>query len=95
MDPELSREAETLADFFRTFVCARRILILWALGHEEMSVSQIAATIKASVQNTSQHLQLMKERGVLVSHRQGQTVFYRIADPDLLKRYGLDLHAPG
>jgi len=95
MDTELFKEAEALAGFFRTFVCARRILILWALDHNEMSVSQIASTIDASVQNTSQHLQLMKERGILVSRRQGQTVFYRIADPDLLQRYGLRLHHPG
>jgi len=90
LDAELFRQAEVLANLYRTFASGRRILILWALGDEEMSVSQLAATIKSSVQNTSQHLQVMKERGVLLSRRQGQTVFYRIADPDLPRRYGLD-----
>jgi DNA-binding transcriptional ArsR family regulator len=89
VDAERFRQAETLANTFRTFNCARRILILWALEDAEMSVGQIADAIGASAQNTSQHLQMMKERGILASRREGQTIFYQITDPNLLKRYGL------
>ena len=90
MDVEQFRQAEVLADTFRTFNCARRILILWTLSDAEMSVGEIADAIGASAQNTSQHLRMMKERGVLASRREGQTIFYQITDPNLLKRYGLE-----
>ena len=56
-----------------------RILILSSLFQRELSVSEIAETIGASLQNTSQHLRLMKDKGVLEARRNGQTIFYMIA----------------
>jgi DNA-binding transcriptional ArsR family regulator len=41
------------------FGSAKRVLILWALLDQELSVSEIALTIGASLQSTSQHLRLM------------------------------------
>lgn len=48
-----------------------------------MSVNEIAETIGASVQNTSQHLRLMKAANILDTRRDGQTIFYRISDNDM------------
>jgi ArsR family transcriptional regulator, virulence genes transcriptional regulator len=56
-----------------------RLLILHSLVEKEMSVGEIAEQIGASLQNTSQHLRLMKDKGVLEARRDGQTIFYRIA----------------
>ena len=56
-----------------------RILILSSLLQRELSVSEIAETIGASLQNTSQHLRLMKDKGVVEARREGQTIFYQIA----------------
>ena len=44
-----------------------------------MSVGEIAEQIGVTLQNTSQHLRLMKDKGVVESRRDGQTIFYRIA----------------
>ena len=60
-----------------------RILILWALETREKSVGEIADTIGATLQNTSQHLRLMKDKGMLESRREGQTIYYRITDSEL------------
>ena len=49
----------------------------------EMSVNEIAEAIDASVQNTSQHLRLMKAASILDTRRDGQTIYYRIADTDI------------
>jgi DNA-binding transcriptional ArsR family regulator len=49
----------------------------------EMSVNEIAEAIEASVQNTSQHLRLMKAADILDTRRNGQTIFYRIAETDI------------
>jgi DNA-binding transcriptional ArsR family regulator len=55
-------------------------MILWALAREEKAVTAIAQAIDASLQNTSQHLSLMKGAGILESRRDGQTIYYHIAD---------------
>ena len=56
-----------------------RLLILHLLGEREMSVGELAEQIGASLQNTSQHLRLMRDKGVLETRRDGQTIFYQIA----------------
>jgi len=65
------------------------VLILRALSEREMSVGEIAAEVGTSMQNTSQHLHLMKERGILESRREGQTIYYRVTDLTLLNNLGL------
>jgi ArsR family transcriptional regulator len=89
MDTELLKWAEAQANLFRTFNNAHRILILCTLDDKEMSVGKIANEIEASVQNTSQHLQVMKDRGILTSRRDGQMIYYRMVDRALLKQCGL------
>jgi ArsR family transcriptional regulator len=60
-------------------------MILWALTNGEMSVSQIASIIDSSLQNTSQHLRLMKDKGILSCRREGNTVYYCIAHHHLME----------
>jgi ArsR family transcriptional regulator, virulence genes transcriptional regulator len=66
-----------------------RVLILWALGERELSVGDIASAIECSLQCTSQHLHLMKDRGILTSRRDGQTIYYRVNDNERLADCGL------
>ncbi|MBP6472449.1 MAG: winged helix-turn-helix transcriptional regulator [Chloroflexi bacterium] len=74
---ETSEElAERQADICRVFANPRRVLILWAVAESEKSVTDIAEAIGASLQNTSQHLHLMKEKGILYSRREAQTIYY-------------------
>jgi ArsR family transcriptional regulator len=70
--------AKRQANICKIFGNARRVLILWALLNGEMSVGQIADAVDTSLQNTSQHLRLMQDKGVLHSRRAGSTVYYRI-----------------
>jgi len=72
--------AKEQAEIHQVFSSSRRILIMWLLEAREMCVSDIADKIGASLQNTSQHLRLMKDKGILDSRREGQTIFYRIKD---------------
>jgi len=50
-----------------------------------MCVGDIAARINASLQNTSQHLRLMKDKGILASRREGHVVYYSIVEGKLLQ----------
>jgi DNA-binding transcriptional ArsR family regulator len=56
-------------------------------------VGEIAAAIGTSLQNTSRHLNLMKSAGILSSRRDGQTIYYRLADNNLLETCGLIVQA--
>lgn len=82
---ELEKQAKHQAEFCQTFSTARRVLILYSLSGKELSVGEIASAVGASLQNTSQHLRLMKERGVVSSHREGQTIYYRLTENELMK----------
>jgi len=75
--------AESQAEIYRIFSHSNRIQIFWLLMENEMSVNEIAETINASVQNTSQHLRLMKTANILDNRRNGQTIYYRIAENDM------------
>ena len=72
--------AEEQAEIHQIFSNARRILIVWLLENQEMSVGDIAVQIGATLQSTSQHLRLMRDKGLLITRREGQTIYYRITD---------------
>jgi DNA-binding transcriptional ArsR family regulator len=80
MNPIEISEAQEQAEFCGILGNAHRIQIIWALGNRELTVSEIAEEIDSSMQNTSQHLRLMKNKGVLQSRRDGREIYYRITD---------------
>ena len=80
MNPIKTSEAQEQAEFCGILGNAHRIQIVWTLRNRELTVSEIAEKINASMQNTSQHLRLMKNKGVLHSRRSGREIYYRIAE---------------
>lgn len=84
MDERIIERAQKQAEYCRVFSNTKRILILWVLANEEMSVTDIASALDTSLQNTSQHLRVMKDRGILSSRREGQVKYYRVADGNCL-----------
>ena len=83
MDAELLELARQRSALCRIFGNPNRVLILWTLAERECSVSEIASAIDASPQNTSQHLHLMQDRGILESRRKGNTIYYRLVRDSL------------
>ncbi len=77
--------AEEQAEFCSILGNSHRIRILWSLSENELTVSEIAEAIQASLQNTSQHLRLMKNKGVLQSRRDGREIYYCIADSEFTR----------
>ena len=62
----------------------RRLEILELLAQGERSVEALAETAGLPIANTSQHLRLMRQAGLLVSRRDGKHIFYRPSDPSVL-----------
>jgi DNA-binding transcriptional ArsR family regulator len=87
MNEHVFEAARQQAEMFRLFGNANRVMILWALADQEKSVGDISDAIGSSLPNTSQHLRLLKDRGVLASRREGHTIYYHIVDPQLIAAY--------
>lgn len=82
METRIREAAKKQAEVCRVFSNTSRVLILWTLSEGEMSVSDIASAIDTSLQNTSQHLRLMKDKRILSCRREGSTVYYQINQSD-------------
>jgi len=63
---------------------ANRLELLEYLAQGERSVDSLARVSRLSVANTSQHLQQLRQAGLVASRKEGKTVFYRISDSDVL-----------
>jgi tRNA 2-thiouridine synthesizing protein A len=83
MDPVTKEIASRQASLCSVFGNTIRILIVWALRKQELSVSAIALSVDTSLQNISQHLRLMKDKGILESRREGSFIYYRLAENKL------------
>jgi ArsR family transcriptional regulator len=59
------------------------------LADGERSVSDLSRDIGCQVPNMSQHLSVLRSAGLVVSRRDGSTVFYRLADDRVLEAYRL------
>ena len=75
---------ELIARRFRLLAEPMRIRLLDRLGDGEATVHQLADELGTSEQNISKHLNLSAEAGVLARRKQGNRVYYRIADPEVL-----------
>ena len=85
MIPQKLESANRQAEICSVFGNPKRIMILWFLLEQEKSVGEIAEEIGASMQCTSQHLRLMKDKGILKSTRNGQMISYRVAENSVVK----------
>ena len=66
-----------------------RLKILCILGDQEISVQDIVEQVGTSQSNISQHLAILRDKGVLVSRKDANKVFYRIGDPRTTKLIGM------
>jgi rhodanese-related sulfurtransferase/biotin operon repressor len=61
-----------------------RIEFLELLAQSERSVEQLASLTGATVANTSQHLQRLRQAGLIVGRKEGLYVFYRLAGDEVV-----------
>ncbi len=73
----------------RALADPKRLCVLESLAGGEMSVSELSTQVGCQVPNMSQHLSVLRSAGLVASRRVGNTVFYRLADPQVLEAYHL------
>lgn len=75
--------AELIARRFRLLAEPTRVKLLDRLRSGEASVQELAAAVGTTQQNVSKHLVALAEAGVLDRRRQGNFVYYRVADESI------------
>jgi len=62
-----------------------RIEFLELLAQAERSVDQLATLTGTTVANTSQHLQRLRQAGLIIGRKEGLYVFYRLAGDEVVE----------
>jgi rhodanese-related sulfurtransferase len=63
----------------------RRLELLDVLANGERTVDALAGEAALPVANTSQHLQVLRQAGLVTSRREGTSVHYRLAGPEVFE----------
>jgi DNA-binding transcriptional ArsR family regulator len=72
--------AELIARRFRALGEPMRVRLLDLLRDGELSVTELTEQLDSSQQNVSKHLVLLVDAGLLARRKDGNRVYYRIAD---------------
>jgi ArsR family transcriptional regulator len=78
---DFEASADKAADLLRTLGNEKRLMILCQLGAGELQAGALQAPLGLSQSALSQHLAVLREAGVVSTRRDGQAIWYRIADP--------------
>ena len=69
----------------KALASGRRLELLDVLANGERAVEALAGEVGLSVANTSQHLQVLRQAGLVTSRREGTSVQYRLAGPEVFE----------
>ena len=69
----------------RALADAKRLCVVELLANGERSVGELSRDVGCQVPNMSQHLAVLRSAGIVTTRRDGNTVLYRLADPDVLE----------
>lgn len=76
---------ELQAELCQMMANAKRIGIVEILSQGECCVGELAKALETSVSTISQHLRTMRDKGVVLNRKDGQTVYYRLKNPKLVE----------
>jgi len=75
---------EMQARLCQVLASPKRLEILYTLKNGEMTAGDLAKAVDVTMPNLSQHLSLMKQHGLVESHKEGLNMYYRIASSYIL-----------
>lgn len=77
------------AEVCKSMANPTRLKILATLQDGETSVDKLAKALGLAKSNVSQHLAVLRHRRIVATRREGLNVFYRCANPKMLKACAL------
>src|SRR3989338_6762365 len=80
---------EIHAEMCKVFSNSTRLEILNLLRDKELSVTELIGRTKLSQANVSQHLSIMKSKGIVTSDRKGKNIYYKLTNPKIIKAFDI------
>ena len=80
---------ELHAEVCKIFSNPTRLEILNLLRDKELSVTELIEITKLTQANISQHLSIMKSKGIVVSNRKGKNIYYKLTNPRIIKAFDI------
>ena len=77
------RMYELHARICQTLSNPKRLEVIDCLRDGELPVTRLADVTNISQANLSQHLAIMREKGIVIARREGSNVFYRLSNPNI------------
>lgn len=85
MDSDIAAQLQELhARICKAIADPKRLMIINELRDRELSVGDICEALGLSQSNASQHLAILRERGIVSSNRVGTNVYYSLRSPKVL-----------
>ncbi|PWB49848.1 MAG: transcriptional regulator [Anaerolineales bacterium] len=89
-NPQLTQEVSRLhADLCSALADPNRILMIYALAEMPRVVNELSDELGLSQPATSRNLKVLRERGLVYTVRQGNTLEYHLADERLVEALNL------
>ncbi len=86
VDEVLRRELDDLVDgMCKAVNDPKRLLVLYALRNGAHTVTELCEVIGAPQSNTSQHLAVLRDRGLVEAVRRGNTIVYSLRHPKVIE----------
>ncbi len=76
---EMKPIADEVADLMKTLAHPSRLLALCAMMEKERSVGELAESLGMRAQAMSQQLAILRNKGLVTTRRDGQTIYYGLA----------------
>lgn len=71
------------AELCKSLADPKRLMILHELRDGPRTVSELAESLGLKQSNTSQHLAVLRNTGVIAPKREGNTVYYSLVNPKI------------
>lgn len=62
----------------------KRLMLLYALRDKPQTVGELCQAVGTAQSNTSQHLAVLRDRGLVSTERQGNSIIYSLRHPRVL-----------
>ena len=82
---QLAEHAQAATKLLKELSNDKRLMICCCLGENELSVSDLNQLVPLSQSALSQHLARLREANLVITRRESQTIYYRLADESVLK----------
>ncbi|MDP2899053.1 MAG: metalloregulator ArsR/SmtB family transcription factor [bacterium] len=80
---------ELHAQMCQVFTSPKRLEILNLLRDNELSVGELSKLAKVRQANLSQHLSILREKGIVKARRDGVRIYYSLANPKIIRAFDI------